>query len=310
MPVQEIDLGKVVGPPGPAGADGTPGERGPGSSPNLLDNWYFVDPINQRGKTQYTETGFTIDRWFTSYFSSVTLTEAGIVLKQAISNFNFYQTMPDARDLAGKTITFSMLASGNVGVVLSVNGGYPASAYYNSPNVGVLQLTYTMPEVVTTDTLVFFIQPQDSNPVTAIAAKLELGDTQTLARQDANGNWVLNDPPPNKALELAKCQRYYQCYDKNGYCGVGIFSNNRANLFIQTPVTMRTNPAVSISGQFDIRTAGESQESDMTYSGSGMLSDNGISVQNVVVNESFQSALGLFAPLEGFDGLIELSADL
>ena len=40
------------------------------------------------------------------------------------------------------------------------------------------------------------------------AVKLELGAQQTLAHQDAEGSWVLNDPPPNKALELAKCQRY------------------------------------------------------------------------------------------------------
>lgn len=43
-----------------------------------------------------------------------------------------------------------------------------------------------------------------------IAAKLELGPVQTLAHQDTDGNWVLNDPPPNKALELAKCQRYFE----------------------------------------------------------------------------------------------------
>ena len=44
------------------------------------------------------------------------------------------------------------------------------------------------------------------------AVKLELGPVQTLAHQDADGNWVLNDPPPNKALELLKCQRYYQVF--------------------------------------------------------------------------------------------------
>ena len=44
---------------------------------------------------------------------------------------------------------------------------------------------------------------------TLLAAKLELGPVQTLAHQDASGNWVLNDPPPNKALELLKCQRYF-----------------------------------------------------------------------------------------------------
>ena len=30
---------------------------------NLLDNWYFGAPVNQRGKASYTGAGYTIDRW-------------------------------------------------------------------------------------------------------------------------------------------------------------------------------------------------------------------------------------------------------
>ena len=41
------------------------------------------------------------------------------------------------------------------------------------------------------------------------AMKLELGPVQTLAHKEGD-TWVLNDPPPNKALELAKCQKYQQ----------------------------------------------------------------------------------------------------
>ena len=44
-----------------------------------------------------------------------------------------------------------------------------------------------------------------------IAAKLELGDTQTLAHQDENGNWVLNEVP-NYQEQLTRCQRYYQIF--------------------------------------------------------------------------------------------------
>ena len=40
------------------------------------------------------------------------------------------------------------------------------------------------------------------------AMQLERGPIQTLAHQDKEGNWVLNDPPPNYAMELLKCQRY------------------------------------------------------------------------------------------------------
>ena len=33
------------------------------SNPNLLDNWYFGNPVNQKGQTSYTGAGYTIDRW-------------------------------------------------------------------------------------------------------------------------------------------------------------------------------------------------------------------------------------------------------
>ena len=42
-------------------------------------------------------------------------------------------------------------------------------------------------------------------------AKLELGSQQTLAHQDENGNWVLNEIP-DYGEQLARCQRYYQLY--------------------------------------------------------------------------------------------------
>lgn len=79
-----------------------------------------------------------------------------------------------------------------------------------------------------------------------IAVKLELGDQQTLAHQDASGNWVLNDPPPNKALELLKCQRYYV-----GEASAFSFSNSDVmlNYLIcheRFPVKMRTTPAITI----------------------------------------------------------------
>lgn len=54
---------------------------------------------------------------------------------------------------------------------------------------------------------------------------------------------MLNDPPPNKALELAKCQMY-QVFAKD-FSGLPItISNNMYGVFIPLPVTMRTKPAI------------------------------------------------------------------
>ena len=84
-----------------------------------------------------------------------------------------------------------------------------------------------------------------------VAAKLELGDTQTLAHQE-NGVWVLNEIP-NYAEELAKCQRYfinlkgqYGTYFRYGIANA--FSSTIAMAEIPLPVTMRTaSPALATS---------------------------------------------------------------
>ena len=85
------------------------------------------------------------------------------------------------------------------------------------------------------------------------AWKLEYGTQQTLAHQDAAGNWVLNDPPPDKALELLKCQRYQISLNPKGYgartVGFGIAnSESVCYVFCPIPVLLRANPSINVSG--------------------------------------------------------------
>jgi len=87
------------------------------------------------------------------------------------------------------------------------------------------------------------LQKHVENPPTIIAAKLELGSHQTLAHQDADGNWVLNDPPPNKALELAKCQRY-QIFGANTLAMHEASDAKGCYCYMSLPVTMRAKPAM------------------------------------------------------------------
>ncbi len=78
-----------------------------------------------------------------------------------------------------------------------------------------------------------------------IAMKFEEGLQQTLARQE-NGKWVLNDPPPNKALELLKCQRYYFRTDAEQYFPCSFFGVQGCCLLVPSPAPMRTTPSVNI----------------------------------------------------------------
>lgn len=83
-----------------------------------------------------------------------------------------------------------------------------------------------------------------ANGETIIAAKLELGDTQTLAHQNEDGNWVLNDPPPNFALELARCQRYQIIGNVAGFSHSQNPINGIRHIFITLPAKLRVTPTI------------------------------------------------------------------
>lgn len=76
------------------------------------------------------------------------------------------------------------------------------------------------------------------------AIKLEQGPVQTLAHQDADGNWVLNAPPPNKALELLKCQQYYLGFSRWEFWPIVDVQQNYIDFSIPGPVKMRTAPSI------------------------------------------------------------------
>jgi len=177
------------------------------SNPNLLDNWYFVDSINQRGQTEYTAAGYTIDRWkFLTPNASIRLTSSGLhVIAENSADLIFDQAQEDEW-LYGKTVTISVLVSDYVKGMLAIQSGGLLEATQKSGLVYVAG-TYTKGLPYT-----FRMFNSGDSEFTIKAVKLELGFKQTLAHQDESGKWVLNDPPPDKALELAKCQRYYQVF--------------------------------------------------------------------------------------------------
>lgn len=227
------------------------------SNPNLLDNWYFADPINQRGQAEYTGNGYGIDRWQDRYVGGdgvKELTDAGIHLKPGFATNGLVQIFETFKHLSGKTVTFSILALSVRGTLRAHIAGYDSSDTYKTLKSsdlsapGILQLTVTLPDM--SDYLGFFVRIYNVNAGTdsvIAAVKLELGSQQTLAHQDAAGNWVLNDPPPNKALELAKCQRYFERSAWNATLAVAI--NNSELRFCGSyyfKAVKRVAPAITV----------------------------------------------------------------
>jgi len=245
---------------------------------NLLDNWYFLDPNNQRGQTEYDEanltaTSYFIDRWLIGGGITAEVTSEGLrlVTKEAISWRFICQRLEPAllAYLRGKTVTVSCLAKGSGMIWL---GNVNLSGLKTlSQEMGMNSYTFTWPKSADehTDCPMFGFHNNSMGSATLCAMKLELGDHQTLAHQDASGNWVLNDPPPDKALELLKCQRYQIVTGPlicgpihNGYITSG---GKSVTLYFDTG-SMRANPTISGNVTVTIRTiSGYSADAMRTF---------------------------------------------
>ena len=205
----------------------SPGQRqklGRLSGENILVNGYLASPINQRGQTSYQDTSGTgalcIDHWWITNHtiaSPETSPEKGELYlnypADTAGMYIFLQKIEKFAAFRGKTLTFSMLfknLTGSVNLQVQFQPDYSGQAYSASITApGLASVTFTVPEdaqmlwvcLVATEIVPFYVK--------AVAAKLELGEEQTLARQEG-ASWTLLDPPPDPALELAKCQRYYE----------------------------------------------------------------------------------------------------
>ena len=176
------------------------------SNRNLLDNWYFADPINQRGQTSYTAAGYTIDRWRLVHLEDgygLTVNNGYVTLSAGSAReTRLDQFFENSSAYYGKTATVSIvLPDGKIytgtGTIPVPDGkGYVTTFFIARSDVDCLV------QAQPTGQLIFRIIAKLGHSVDIAAVKLELGEHSTLE----------NDAPPNKAEELAKCQRFFQRY--------------------------------------------------------------------------------------------------
>lgn len=180
---------------------------------NLLLNWYFGNPVNQKGLASYTNT-FGIDRWRLSTGTTMTLESGGIRLS---NGWGVRQVL--SHTLPQNTYTFSLLITeATKDFYIAVRNAAMENLVQKligANTTGIVSLTYTGDALNNVN--INLVNKTDMH-VKVVAAKLEVGDKQTLAHQDENGNWVLNEIPVF-AAEYAKCVQF----DKNGDTWGGLY---------------------------------------------------------------------------------------
>lgn len=230
---------------------------------NLLDNWYFGNPVNQRGATEYTINSFNqyhIDRWTAAGNFKITLENDGLKITNTSDSVyaNIMQRLEFARfGEKERTVTLSLFTGDDL---YSVTGTVSfqdqnGSCSFATPFGAIRMYTYNSLTEFTID-----VAPGKETKIQA--AKLELGSFQTLTHKEGS-KWGLNEIP-DYATELAKCQRYF--YKTQGafeYRGIAISRWYVSSGTIELPVPMRIKPACKIFdrsgnvGKISTRNTGE-----------------------------------------------------
>lgn len=326
-------------------------------NPNLLDNWYFCNPVDQRGgyvvpkntvfynestlTTErgtisqayypaqyanetygtitfsggsvayvkhsdmirgYTGTGYTIDRWKSGSSSlKAEVTSDGLVLSSTSTYAVYFSQYFDAVIPSEGSYTISTLVEAITGTAY-FQAIYADGTYGNAMKLTTGLNALTVKATKTISRVLFQINSGSS--VTVKAAKLELGSQQTLAHQDADGNWMLNEIP-DYGEQLRRCQRYYIRFINAVVAGMTNSSGTKCFGLIPLPTTMRVKPAI-VSYNFNYGVANGTRitsVSKVTVQG-GLANYPGTYLQFEVTDMPTDTTFAAYLPL------LELTADL
>ena len=237
-----------------------PTTSGGGVNPNLLDNWFFGRPVNQRGQTELASGNWNkyfIDRWLaTSTDCAYAITEDGVKISTLPHEYNQIWRQNLER-MEKRTYTLSFLLK-NIGL-LSITFTPQGSDYAEQTLDGGFIVSFTSEANLVNPAIRLLTSASVTvSDVTVLAAKLELGSTQTLAHKDGD-KWALNEIP-DFGEQLRRCQRYlfstrgttnYVCAG-SGYISV---DGTEAIIVVPTPVSLRATPVCMVNGILHVDTS-------------------------------------------------------
>jgi hypothetical protein len=173
------------------------------SHKNLLHNWDFRNPVNQRGFTSTTSAGDTIDRWrLTASGHTVEVVSDGIKLiasKNAGLNNCFVQLVENYSSFVGVTLTLSAHIVENT-LTQGCNLRWNDNASPVITGTGYFSHTFTPSSLSYLQIGVQFANRDvdDGKYVIIDKMKLEIGTVSTLA----------NDPPADYREQLVLCKSF------------------------------------------------------------------------------------------------------
>lgn len=185
------------------------------SRQNILHNWDFRNPVNQRRQLMYTANGYSIDRWKLEMagmsYLSVNSDNKCVTLYKMDGYISINQLLENPASYNGEVMTLTVIYKSDTPAYLWITKNGDSSSA-DSPVFITLpaSLEYTTATVTgsytTIDTSLKFrvgIMGATANGYISIkAVKLEKGTASTLAY----------DPPADYGEQLALCRRYARIF--------------------------------------------------------------------------------------------------
>lgn len=252
----------------------------------------------------YCTAGYCIDRWVLNG-DTATLNGDGITFVSPSPGRVVCQPIEFPDLLSGKTVTFSIYAKVISGEWFLTDTGNFASVHRDVPiSTGITSWTFEVADANkfgSSAKCVGFWGGTEGGQITVLAAKLELGSTQTLAHKE-NEKWVLNEIP-DFGEQLRRCQRYFVRLT-NAYGYGWTYSSSVANFLVPLPTTLRANPVVKFTKNGEIQTINGSK-AVTSFEAKG-IHPNGLAIDL----HNSANALISGTPVTWHDSSMDISADL
>ena len=174
---------------------------------NILHNWDFRNPVNQRGFTSTTNAGYTIDRWrLAASAHTAELVPNGIKITASSSaglNLCFQQFIENFKEFEGATLTLSVHIAETT-LTQGCNLRWNDAASPVIMGTGYFSYTFTPSSLSGLYVGVQFTNRNvdDGKYVIIDKMKLEIGNVSTLA----------NDPPADYGEQLMLCKRFFRLW--------------------------------------------------------------------------------------------------
>ena len=207
---------------------------------NLLHNWDFRNPVNQRGASEYSTTRkYTIDRWFIiSGGGKVTKGASGITVNGSGGAIYFVQPLEFLTGLKGQKVTLSaevVSGSGRMGI-------YTGNDIFSTTNVagsktvsgaGIASMAITIPADASGYACVY-LACYSGESMAVSRVKLEIGSESSLE----------NSAPMDYGKEVAVCKRYCVVFATDARARMVSYGSSYMDAVFPSVATMRASPSV------------------------------------------------------------------